>query len=124
MLLMQGDYSENDVNYNLVLQENASGIKKNWFWYTNLISTRSLLNVVEESVEILYLVIKLVLAEVGFSSRKVFTAATAHTAAAITSIAAACERERYTNDYRTQYRNPKSHLSIGFAIESVRTMNR
>ena len=68
--------------------------------------------VVEESVEVLYLVIELVLTEIGFSARRGFTATTAHTAAAITSIAAACKRERHTDDYRTQYRNPKSHLSI------------
>ena len=113
MLLMQGDYSENSVNYKHVLQENALDIKKHWLYWTNLISTRSQLKIfVEESVKVLYLIIELVLAEVGFSSRRGFTATTVHTAAAITSIAAARKRECHTNDYRTQYRNPKSHLSI------------
>ena len=114
MLLMQGDYSENAVNYKYVLQENALDIKKHWLYWTNLISTRSQLKiVVEESVEVLYLVIKLVFAEVGFSARRSFAASIARTAATITSIVSARERERHTDNYRAQYRNPKSHLSIG-----------
>ena len=60
--------------------------------------------IVEESVEVFYLVIKLVLAEVGFSARRGFAAAA--------MMAVARKRERHTDDYRTQYRNPKSHLSI------------
>ena len=68
--------------------------------------------IVEESVEVLYLVIKLVLAEVGLSAWRSFAASIARTAATITSIAAARERECHTDNYRAQYRNPKSHLSI------------